>query len=96
MEELGTARLHAFVVGDVQGVGFRYFVVDNARSLGLTGWVRNRYDGSVEVLAEGSRPLLEVLIDALHQGPRTSRVSDVRLEWLPAQGEFSEFKIRYM
>lgn len=96
MEERTSTRLHAVVEGDVQGVGFRYFVVENARSLGLTGWVRNRYDGSVEVLAEGGRPLLEVLVDALRQGPRASRVTDVRSEWLPAGGEFSEFKIRYV
>ena len=67
-------RLHAFVEGDVQGVGYRYFVIDNARSLGLTGWVRNRFDGSVEVLAEGPRAYLEILIDALQQGPRSARV----------------------
>ena len=96
MDEPTHARLHAFVEGDVQGVGYRYFVVDNAHSLGLTGWVRNRYDGSVEVLAEGRRSYLEVLLDALRQGPRSARVSNVRIEWLPAEGEFSEFKIRYV
>lgn len=96
MEEQASVRLHAFVEGEVQGVGYRYFVVENARSLGLTGWVRNRYDGSVEVLAEGTRSYLDILVDALQQGPRASRVSNVRKEWLAAEGAFSEFNIRYV
>ncbi len=94
MEEQQVQRLHAIVEGMVQGVGFRYFVVDNARLLGLTGWVRNRWDGSVEVLAEGDRARLEVLLDALHQGPRSARVSQVRVEWQTARQEFSSFNIR--
>jgi acylphosphatase len=96
MEEQMNVRLHAFVDGDVQGVGYRNFVTQSARSLGLSGWVRNRYDGSVEVLAEGSRSYLEVLLDALRQGPRSAHVSAVRTEWQPAEGAFSEFKIRYI
>jgi acylphosphatase len=96
MEEPNKVRLHVIIEGDVQGVGYRNFVTENARSLGLTGWVRNRFDGSVEVLAEGPRSYLDVLIDALRQGPRSARVSEVRTEWLSAQGEFFEFKIRYI
>jgi acylphosphatase len=96
MESQATVRLHAFVEGDVQGVGYRYFVLENAHSLGLTGWVRNRYDGRVEVLAEGSRSILEVLVDALEQGPRAARVSQVRTEWQAAEGAFSDFKINYI
>lgn len=91
-EEL--ARLHAIVEGRVQGVGFRYFVVENARMLGLTGWVRNRWDDSVEVVAEGERHRLEQLLALLHQGPRSARVSKVVEEWLPPSGEFSSFNIR--
>ncbi len=56
----GKARLHAEVFGEVQGVGFRAFVLRRAMGLGLTGWVRNRFDGSVELIAEGSRVALEV------------------------------------
>ena len=96
MAEQANERLHAFVEGDVQGVGYRNFVTENARSLGLTGWVRNRFDGSVEVMAEGPRSYLEVLVDALQQGPRAARVSNVRSEWQPAEGAFSEFKTRYI
>ncbi|HRN49962.1 MAG TPA: acylphosphatase [Anaerolineales bacterium] len=54
-------RMTALVSGGVQGVGFRYFVWQQARSLALTGWVRNLHSGSVDVLAEGPRPALEQL-----------------------------------
>ncbi|TMG57453.1 MAG: acylphosphatase, partial [Chloroflexi bacterium] len=54
-------RLHAVVRGDVQGVGFRYYVQRKARQLGLPGWVRNNDDGSVELVAEGERDALEQL-----------------------------------
>ena len=96
MEDQRIVRVHAFVEGDVQGVGYRNFVTENARSLGLTGWTRNRFDGSVEVLAEGPPAYLEILIAALQQGPRSARVSEMRTEWLPAEGAFSDFKIRFI
>ena len=88
------ARLHATVEGRVQGVGFRYFVEENALNLGLTGWVRNRWDGSVEVAAEGPRLALEKLLLALHRGPSASLVADVQAEWLPSSGEFRYFQVR--
>lgn len=67
-----------FVVrGRVQGVGFRWFVEHEARSLGIAGWVRNNSDGSVEVLASGTKEQLSGLRSRLHQGPRASRVDDV-------------------
>jgi acylphosphatase len=65
------------VHGEVQGVGFRAFVWREARRLGVEGWARNRYDGSVEVLAEGSPLQLDTLASALADGPRMSRVDRV-------------------
>jgi acylphosphatase len=94
MTEPENARLHAIVEGYVQGVGFRAFVQDRAAWLGLTGWVRNRWDGSVEVVAEGPQPDLEKLLTALYQGPRSSTVAGVSPEWLPASGEFSGFYVK--
>jgi len=85
-------RLHVIVEGSVQGVGFRAFVVDWAYKLGLRGWVRNRWDESVEVVAEGSRARLERLETALRRGPSMAYVSDVKVEWLPASGEFRDFR----
>jgi acylphosphatase len=94
IENTSKARLHATVAGRVQGVSFRYFVSEQAQRLGLSGWVRNRYNGDVEVLAEGNRHDLERLLSALHQGPPMAQVSDVTAEWLPVSGEFSSFWMR--
>ncbi len=84
-------RLHAQVFGEVQGVGFRLFVVREAERLGVTGWVRNRWYDSVEVVAEGDRASLGQLLEALHRGPRGAEVEKVTEEWLPATGEFKQF-----
>jgi acylphosphatase len=94
MATLDHIRLHATVEGRVQGVSFRYFVSENANRLGISGWVRNRWSGSVEVLAEGERNSLEVLLAALRQGPRAAFVSGVQFEWQQASGEFTSFRTR--
>jgi acylphosphatase len=86
-------RLHAFVEGSVQGVGYRAFVAEWADALELNGWVRNTYSGEVEILAEGTQPFLDRLYTELLKGPRGSYVSGVRTEWLPASGEFVSFDI---
>lgn len=88
------ARLHAVVDGSVQGVGFRMFVQEHAQTIGLTGWVRNTYDGRVEVTAEGPQTDLEKLLDKLRTGPRAAFVTEVKKEWQPATGEFSSFVVR--
>ena len=81
--------------GDVQGVGFRYFVMRTARQLGLHGWVRNRADGSVEMVAEGPRADLEKLMQAARQGPRSAEVTDVDAEWSAASGGLEPFDLTY-
>jgi acylphosphatase len=86
-------RLHAYVYGRVQGVGFRFYTVDAAVTLGLTGWVANRYDDSVEVVAEGLHMQLQTLLDQLHQGPSMARVDQVQYDFLPATREFKRFSI---
>jgi len=88
------SQFHAIIEGRVQGVGFRYFVEENAVDLGLTGWVRNCWDGSVEVKVEGKRPDLERLLTAVQRGPRSAFVTNVKTEWLPATGEFASFRVR--
>ena len=72
-----TDRLHVRVRGQVQGVGFRAFTAERAQALGLTGWVRNRHDGTVEVLAFGSAETLAQLRAALAQGPWGSLVTSM-------------------
>ncbi len=94
MDEKTNARLHAMVSGRVQGVNFRYFVIQQASELELTGWVRNRWDGSVEVTAEGPRQKLEQLLQSIRQGPPMARVEDVDMAWLEATGEFVGFSVR--
>jgi acylphosphatase len=86
--------LHAWVTGRVQGVGFRYFVRQQATALELTGWVRNLHDGRVEVLAEGSRSSLENLLVALRRGPVGSEVTDLKVEWGEANSELMNFNVR--
>jgi acylphosphatase len=77
------ARLRFVVRGRVQGVGFRWFVVEQADHLALRGMVRNCRDGSVEVLAEGSSEGLDALEQALRRGPRLARVDSVEKAQLP-------------
>ena len=91
MDSPQPARLHAIVHGRVQGVGFRFFTMQSAWALELTGWVRNRFDGTVEVIAEGNRPKLEILLDEIKKGPTSASVNSVDAEWLPFIGEFTGF-----
>ena len=80
------ARIHAFVKGYVQGVGFRFYVLQHGMNLNLQGWVRNRFNGQVEVVAEGPKELLEGLLDRLKEGPPASQVSKVLVDWYPPSG----------
>lgn len=81
------------VRGRVQGVGFRWFVEREAHMLGIGGWVRNNHDGSVEVLAQGTRDQLSGLHSRLREGPRAARVDTVEVsEATPAQG-LNSFRI---
>lgn len=75
-------RVHIVVEGLVQGVGFRWFVARAAGELGLGGYTRNLWDGSVEIEAEGSRSLIEELISKVKVGPRPAQVRDVKIEWI--------------
>jgi len=86
-------RLHVVVRGRVQGVGFRWFVLKQARSLGLTGQVRNRPDGTVEAEAEGARSALEAWLQRLHEGPMGARVERVHETWGDEGSGFEGFQI---
>jgi acylphosphatase len=88
-----TARVHVWVNGRVQGVGFRAFVQHTAAQLGLTGWVRNVGEDQVETVAEGSRAVLERFAGEVKSGPPASFVSEARQEWEPATGEFQHFEV---
>ena len=94
MSESEQVRLHAIIKGRVQGVGFRAFVLENAEAIGVTGWTRNRWDGSVEVVAEGDRESLERLLAVLRRGPRISNVTEIEEEWGATSGEFRSFRVK--
>jgi len=74
-------------------VGFRFFVRRNAHQLGLTGWVRNRTDGTIEVVAEGNRQDLQEFVAKLRAGPQMSWVKDIAIQWETAKGSFDDFLV---
>ncbi len=88
-------RLEIRVEGRVQGVGFRQFTVQQARRLGVDGWVRNESDGSVQIVAEGPREALEQFLERVSSGPATARVVQTRTHWMPATGDIRGFVVRY-
>lgn len=89
------ARIHIWVTGRVQGVGFRFFVQQSGVDFGLGGWVRNVGYDTVETVAEGPREFLEKFNIVVTTGPRAARVDDVRVEWEIACGEFRDFGVKY-
>ena len=86
-------RLQAVVRGRVQGVGYRAFVLDRARSAGLTGWVANRDDGTVELVAEGPAETIDRLLLDLREGPPAARVDAVVELRSAASGTFDRFRV---
>jgi len=90
----GLIRLHVLIDGRVQGVGFRYFVIEKANLLKVGGWVRNTIDGQVEVTGEGTKQSLEKLLVCLQRGPNMAYVTDIQSTWLPATGEFAGFEVK--
>lgn len=88
-------RVHIYVSGRVQGVGFRAFVQHTAQTMNLTGWVKNLYDGRVEVLTEGSEDDINAFIDKLKEGPIGARVDNVDVNWERYQGGQENFRIAW-
>ena len=87
-------RVYAVVSGDVQGVGFRMFTKRSAEEFNLNGWVRNLWNGDVELVAEGKQGALESLLVQLREGPRSAFVTNIAIDWQPYTGEFKSFQIR--
>jgi acylphosphatase len=91
MPEPALARLRMLVHGRVQGVFFRHAAAEQARELGLRGWVKNLASGDVEIVAEGPRRELKTLAAWANQGPPLARVTAVEEEWLEYRGEYGAF-----
>jgi acylphosphatase len=87
-------RVHIWVTGRVQGVGFRAFVVSSAEFIGVHGWVRNVGWDTVEAVAEGSREQIDQFIRAVKTGPRASRVNNSNVEEETPTDEFPVFEMR--
>jgi acylphosphatase len=90
---MANKRVHLVVRGRVQGVFFRAATQREARRLGITGWVKNRADGSVEVLAEGEEDAIKELTSWANHGPSAARVDAVDVRWRGYTGEYSQFTI---
>jgi len=93
MEE--KARAHLIVFGRVQGVGFRAETQKAATVIGLSGWVRNKHDGTVEAVVEGAKKDVISLINWCNTGPPLSRVEKVDVTWQDYQGGLGHFDIKY-
>ena len=88
------AGAHIVVRGMVQGVGFRYFVLQHATKLGLNGFVKNLFSGEVEIESHGDRSLIEEFIKEMKVGPRAAHVSDLKVEWIPFDKSITAFVVR--
>lgn len=87
-------RIHAIVKGRVQGVGFRAYTQRHAVFYELTGWVRNRWNGTVELVAEGRKSNVEQFLQMIGRGPFHGTTQDVIVDWIDPTGEFKSFRVR--
>jgi acylphosphatase len=87
-------RVHVWVQGRVQAVGFRAFVQQTAIQIGVTGWVRNVGYDTVEAMAEGTKSQIDDFLRMVKRGPTGSRVDEFREEWEPVTGEFGSFRVK--
>ncbi len=92
---MDAARAHLIIKGRVQGVFYRAFTKDVAVKLGLAGWVKNLYDGSVEAVFEGNRALISQAIEHCKKGPPGSYVGEIDLKWEEYSGGEKGFEIKY-
>jgi len=90
-----TKRAEIKVLGSVQGVSFRYYTVEQAKKLGLLGFVRNEPGGSVQIIAEGEEENLKELVSWCYDGVKWAKVDEVKVKWAKVLGEFKEFDIRF-
>ncbi len=88
-------RARVTVSGRVQGVYYRSYALDEARTLGIKGWVRNTREGQVEAVLEGTEEAVRKMLEWCRKGSTSSRVSDVEVEWEEPTGEFTDFSVVY-
>ena len=88
-------RAHIIVQGRVQGVFYRAYTEKKAKSLNLIGFVKNLYNGNVEIVVEGSESTIHELINWCYQGSPMSNVSNVETHWYKVEDNFSYFTVKY-
>ncbi|MDD3887663.1 MAG: acylphosphatase [Patescibacteria group bacterium] len=88
-------RLEIAISGKVQGIFFRQFIKENAVNLKLNGFVENKANGTVKVIAEGEEDNLQKLIESCKIGPKLARIDDLKISWSKPTNEFQEFIIKY-
>lgn len=87
--------VHMIARGRVQGVGFRFFVRDQASRYSIKGWVRNREDGSVEIHSEGPKERLDEFINMVKEGPLFGLVTDLKVDWVEPTNDYTSFGIKF-
>ena len=93
MKDLVCAKI--VISGVVQGVGYRYFAIRKANKFGLGGYVKNLYNGDVEVEVEGERGLVNDFIEELKIGPISGRITNVNIEWKEYQNRYRNFDLKF-
>ncbi len=88
-------RIHVYYSGRVQGVGFRFTARNIASELNLTGWVKNLFDGRVEIVCEGEKDKLEKFLTKIKNSMLDKYITNETVSWMSGSGEFNEFKIEY-
>ena len=83
------------ISGVVQGVGYRYFATRKAGEYGLGGYVKNLYNGDVEIEVEGEKGLVNDFIQELKAGPISSRVTDINIQWKEYQNKYRDFHVKF-
>jgi acylphosphatase len=83
------------ISGVVQGVGYRYFAMKKAKDCGFGGYVKNLYNGDVEVEVEGEKGLINDFIEELKVGPMSSQVTNVNVEWRDYQNRYNNFDVKF-
>ena len=88
-------RVSLMITGRVQGVGFRYFTQETAEAMGVTGWVRNGWDRSVEVEAQADERTLALFLERVREGPPLSHVVDIEKREMPVVTGEASFEVRF-
>ncbi|MFC1528419.1 acylphosphatase [Candidatus Latescibacterota bacterium] len=92
---MAESAAHMIAHGRVQGVGFRFFVREQASVFGVTGWVKNLYDGTVEIHVEGEKDVVNNFIEKIKKGPMFGLVSELTVNWIEPTGTYSNFSIQF-